>query len=164
MVERADQSCDGHGRAGPKLRHDISRAGGHEPINSEWSANVRFGAFRTSRHFRKVSHNRAHASQQEGLFDHLVGASEQLRWQLKAELPCSFLVHDQLKFGWRLNRQFRSIGTTQDSIKLVVHADPQHVIGDARAVVAGDEAAAKCGDRLAWQYCDGSKHLAARTV
>ena len=57
-------------------------------------------------------------SQQEGLFDQLVGASEQLEWQLKGQLPCSLLVHDQLKFGWRLNSHFRSIGSAQDSINI----------------------------------------------
>ena len=44
--------------------------------------------------------------------------SEQRGWQLQAELPCSFLVHDQLKFGWGLNRQFGRIGATQDSINI----------------------------------------------
>ena len=54
----------------------------------------------------------------EALFNHFVGASEQRGRDLQPELPCSFLVHDQLKFGWRLNRQFRSIGTAQDSINI----------------------------------------------
>ena len=52
------------------------------------------------------------------LFDHLVGASDQRGRQLQAELPCSFLVHDQLKFGWGLNRQFGWIGTAQSSINI----------------------------------------------
>jgi hypothetical protein len=48
----------------------------------------------------------------KALFDHFVGASEQQGRQLQAELPCSFLVHDKLKFRWGLNRQFGRIGTT----------------------------------------------------
>src|SRR5438477_299182 len=52
------------------------------------------------------------------LFDHLVRASEQRGGHLKAELPCSFLVYDQLKFGGRLNRQFGRIGTAQDLINI----------------------------------------------
>jgi hypothetical protein len=48
----------------------------------------------------------------KALFDYFVGASEQQERQLQAELPCSFLVHDQLKFRWGLNRQFGRIGTT----------------------------------------------------
>ena len=51
-------------------------------------------------------------------FDHLVGAGEEGGRQLQVELPCSFLVHDQLKFGWGLNRQFGRIGTVQDSINI----------------------------------------------
>jgi hypothetical protein len=47
----------------------------------------------------------------KALFDHLVGESEQRGRQLQAELPCSFLVHDKLKFRWGLNRQFGRIGT-----------------------------------------------------
>ena len=48
----------------------------------------------------------------KALFDHLVGLRDQQGRQLQAELPCSFLVHDQLKFGWGLNRQSGRIGTT----------------------------------------------------
>jgi hypothetical protein len=48
----------------------------------------------------------------KALFDHDVGASEQQGRQLQAELPCSYLVHDKLKFRWGLNRQFGRIGAT----------------------------------------------------
>ncbi|GLR91554.1 hypothetical protein GCM10007857_82720 [Bradyrhizobium iriomotense] len=40
------------------------------------------------------------------LFDHLVSAGEQRRRQAQAELPCCFLIDDQLEFGWDLNWQF----------------------------------------------------------
>jgi hypothetical protein len=48
----------------------------------------------------------------KALFDYFVGASEQQERQSQVELLCSFLVHDQLKFRWGLNRQFGRIGTT----------------------------------------------------
>src|ERR1700720_2822495 len=54
----------------------------------------------------------------KALFDHFVGGSEQQGRQLQAELPSSFLVHDKLKFGWGLNRQFGRIGTAHDSIDI----------------------------------------------
>jgi hypothetical protein len=48
----------------------------------------------------------------KALFDHFVGLSEQQARQLQAELPCSFLVHGELKFRWELDRQFGRISTT----------------------------------------------------
>jgi hypothetical protein len=40
----------------------------------------------------------------ERLFNHFVGASEQRGRELHPELPCSFLVHDKLKFRGALDR------------------------------------------------------------
>ena len=47
----------------------------------------------------------------ETLLTHLVGASEQRGRQLQAKSSCRFLVHDQLEFGWGLNRQLGRTGT-----------------------------------------------------
>ena len=76
------------------------------------------------------------------LFDHLVGTSKQRGRQLQPELPCSFLVHDQLKFGWSLNRQFGRIGTAQDSINIGCCACDNlfdlHPVGHEAASLAED--------------------------
>jgi hypothetical protein len=48
----------------------------------------------------------------KALFDYFVGASEQQGRELQAELPCTYLVHDKLKFRRELDRQFGRIGTT----------------------------------------------------
>jgi hypothetical protein len=60
--------------------------------------------------------SRTHAAQQPTR--HFVGAGEQRGRQLQAELPCSFLVHDHLKLGCGLNRQFGRTNTTQYSINI----------------------------------------------
>jgi hypothetical protein len=51
--------------------------------------------------------NRAHASQQESSIRSPRRASEQQGRQLQAELPCGFLVHEKLKFGWGLEQAVR---------------------------------------------------------
>ena len=45
------------------------------------------------------------------LVTHFVGASEQRGWQLQAKSSCRSLVHDQLEFGWGLNRQLGRTAT-----------------------------------------------------
>src|SRR5262249_456393 len=45
----------------------------------------------------RVANGRMHRSK-KALFDHFVSAREQQGRQLQTELPCSFLVHDKLKF------------------------------------------------------------------
>src|SRR5262245_25743896 len=48
------------------------------------------------------------ASQQNSkLFDHLVGAGQQRRWDGKAERLCSSKIEHQFKCGWLLERQVR---------------------------------------------------------
>ena len=47
----------------------------------------------------------------EILLTHFVGASEQRGRQFQAKSSCRFLVHDQLEFGWGLNRQLGRTGT-----------------------------------------------------
>src|SRR5262249_58555714 len=50
------------------------------------------------------------------LFDHLVGAGEQSRWDRKAERLCCLEVYDQFELHWRLHRQVSRLLTFEDAI------------------------------------------------
>ncbi len=54
-------------------------------------------------HVRLVPQPDSCIAARKALFNHFVGASEQRGRDLHPELPCSFLVHDQLKFGGALH-------------------------------------------------------------
>ena len=51
-----------------------------------------------------------------GLFDHLVGASEEARRNWQRERLSGLEVDDQLELGWRLDRKLARLRTHQDAI------------------------------------------------
>lgn len=59
--------------------------------------------FRSAAKWRDVTQAGLSHCSKKTLFDHLVGTSEQRGRDLQAELLCSFLVYNQLKFGGTLN-------------------------------------------------------------
>ena len=75
------------------------------------------------------------ASQQRVLlFDHLIGRSEQRRWDLKTERLGSFEINGKLEFGWLLYRQITWLGALQN----LVHGCSAAADRSARNRQAGD--------------------------
>jgi hypothetical protein len=54
--------------------------------------------------------------QKTTLFDHLVGASEQLRREVEAERSGGLHIDHELVFVWRLHRQVGRLLTLEDAI------------------------------------------------
>ena len=64
-----------------------------------------------------LGQKRTRAAQQRwSLFDHLVGDSEQLRWDSEVERFSGFGVDHQLKLGRLLYRQIPGICTPEDAV------------------------------------------------
>src|SRR5580704_14641845 len=62
--------------------------------------------------------NRTHAARRS-LFDHLVGSSEQVRWDGEAECLGSFEINDELKLRRLLHRQVAGMLTFEDAIDVL---------------------------------------------
>jgi hypothetical protein len=94
---------------------------GREPINPEWSgtsALVRIpDSSRALRRFRKVP-----TSDIAPLFDHLIGAAEQHRWQFEAERFRSLEIDAQLEFGRLVKRDISRISAFKNLIDEVGEA------------------------------------------
>src|SRR5262245_31764898 len=66
------------------------------------------------------------------LFDHLVSAGNEQRWQVKAERAGSFEVDREVELGWQLDRQVGSLSALQNSVRVSGGAPEQ--VGQARAI------------------------------
>ena len=95
-------------RDGPTYIH---QSGDHDPTGTLFLARFAWD-------YRVKARNSPIRTTVGSSFNHVICESEPLARQLQAELPGSFLVHDQLKLGWALDRQLGRIGTAQNEIQI----------------------------------------------
>src|SRR5262249_51639303 len=78
-----------------------------------------------------------------GLFDYLVGASEQRWWHFEAQRLCSLEIDDQLVLGRRLHRQVSGLLAPENAVNVAGRAT---VLADGVRSVAGKPSR---GDKVA---------------